>query len=313
MPLTNMQLRYYDVKILRLPIDKRSEYTAQVDRLIQHLREKIKDNTLFRVSRVVKAGSFAKHTILRKTSEDALDVDVVFYLSDEDIDQETYESLSNQIYDFLIAAYPSKAVDDFAIQKRAAKVVFKGSGLSVDVVPVIESTGQEGYGWQYGVDGSKTLTCAPCQIQFIRNRKIKDADFRTLVRLAKKWRNRQEIKPLKSFTVELIMAYLLDRDGKDGTLEQRFCNFLLYIAQTELKDQISFSENTLPLGTFTDAVVIIDPVNSRNNVAARIEESERATIVATAHESWETAQFASAENDLSVWKEIFGPRFQIED
>ena len=313
MPLNNMQLRYYDAKILRLPIDKRSEYTAQVDRLIQHLREKIKENTLFRVSRVVKAGAFAKHTILRKTSEDPLDVDVVFYLSDEDVDQETYESLSNQIYDFLIAAYPSKAVDDFAIQKRAAKVVFKGSGLSVDVVPVIESTGQEGYGWQYGVDGSKTLTCAPCQIQFIRNRKIKDADFRTLVRLAKKWRNRQEIKPLKSFTVELIMAYLLDRDGKDGTLEQRFCNFLLYIAQTELKDQISFSENTLPLGTFTDAVVIIDPVNSRNNVAARIEESERATIVATAHESWETAQFASAENDLSVWKEIFGPRFQIED
>ena len=53
--------------------------------------------------RVVKAGSFAKHTILRKTSADPLDVDVVFYLRDENIDQETYESLGNQIYDFLVS------------------------------------------------------------------------------------------------------------------------------------------------------------------------------------------------------------------
>lgn len=118
---------------------------------------------------------------------------------------------------------------------------------------------------------------------------------------------------MKPFTVELIMAYLLDRDGKIGTLEQRFCNFLLYIAQKELKEYISFAENTLPLGTFTDPVVIIDPVNSDNNVAARIEESERITIVAAAHESWEVAHFASAENDMSVWKELFGPLFQVED
>lgn len=313
MPLTNTQVRYYDANVLRLSVDKRSEYHAQVDRLVEHLQARIKEHTEFRITRVVKAGSFAKYTILRKTSEDPLDVDVVFYLGDENVDQETYESLSNQIYEFLIAAYPNKAVDDFTIQKKAATVVFKGSGLSVDVVPVIEIVGGEGYGWQYGLDGSKTLTCAPGQIKFIRDRKDKDADFRTLVRLAKKWRNRQELKPLKSFTVELIMAYLLDHDGKNGTLEQRFCNFLLYMAQMELKERISFVENTLPLGTFTDPVIIIDPVNSDNNVAARIEESERTAIVAAAHESWEAAHFASAENDPSVWKELFGPRFRVED
>ena len=186
MPLTNTQMRYYDANVLRLPADKRLEYHAQVDRLVEHLQKKIKENTEFRVTRVVKAGSFAKYTILRKTREDPLDVDVVFYLRDEDVDQQTYESLSDQIYEFLIAAYPNKAVDDFTIQKKAATVVFKGSGLSVDVVPVIESAIGEGYGWQYGLDGSKTLTCAPGQIKFIRDRKNKDADFRSLVRLAKK-------------------------------------------------------------------------------------------------------------------------------
>ncbi len=137
MPLNNTQLRYYDSNVLRLPADKRSEYHQQVDRLIEHLTEKIKEHTSFRILRVVKAGSFAKYTILRKTSEDPLDVDVVFYLEGDGIDQETYESLSEQIYQFLIAAYPTKAVDQFIIQKRAATVVFTGSGLSVDVVPVI--------------------------------------------------------------------------------------------------------------------------------------------------------------------------------
>lgn len=315
MPLNNTQLRYYDSNVLRLPMDKRSEYHQQVDRLIEHLRVKIKEHTAFRITRVVKAGSFAKYTILRKTSEDPLDVDVVFYLEGEDVDQETYESLSEQIYEFLIAAYPTKAVDHFTIQKRAATVVFTGSGLSVDVVPVIAKNDQPDYGWQFGLDGSKTLTCAPGHIKFIKDRKDADADFRTLVRLGKKWRNRHkdDLKPLKSFTIELIMAYLLDRDGKDCKLEQRLSNFFLYIAQSELKETISFSENTLPLGTFSEPVVIIDPVNSFNNVAARIEEAERASIIAKANESWEIAHFASSENDVDVWKELFGPRFKVEE
>ena len=313
MSLTNKQLQYYDAEVLRLPRDKRTTYNEQVDRLIQHLREKIKEHTEFKVVRVVKAGSFAKHTILRKTANDPLDVDIVFYLRDENIDQETYESLSNQIYDFLVAAYPTKAVDDFTIGKRTATIVFIGSGLNVDVVPVVQDPSREGYGWQYSTDGSKTLTCAPGQIQFIRDRKAKDADFRTLVRMAKRWRNHQELrKELKSFTIELVMAYLLDRDGKSGSIEQRFSNFLLYIAQSELKEAISFPENELPLGEFSDPVVVIDPVNSVNNVTARTEEAERVTVVSAAEQAWETLHQASAMNDLSIWKELFGPRFRVE-
>ncbi len=315
MPLNNTKLRYYDSNVLRLPTDKRTEYHQQVDRLVEHLRARIKEHTSFRITRVMKAGSFAKYTILRKTSEDPIDVDVVFYLEGEDVDQETYESLSGQIYEFLIAAYPTKTVDQFTIQKRAATVVFTGSGLSVDVVPVIAINERPGYGWQFGLDGSKNLTCPPGQVKFIKDRKDVDADFRTLVRLGKKWRNRHidDLSALKSFTVELIMAYLLDRDGKAGKLEQRLCNFFLYIAQSELKETISFKENALPLSTFNDPVIIIDPVNSANNVAARIEETERLSIVEKAMESWEIAHFASSEDDVDVWKELFGPRFKVED
>jgi hypothetical protein len=48
---------------------------------------------------VVKAGSFAKYTILRKTSEDPVDVDVVFYILGRNVDKETLESLSQAIYE----------------------------------------------------------------------------------------------------------------------------------------------------------------------------------------------------------------------
>ena len=85
----------------------------------------------------------------------------------------------------LIRIYPNKSVEDFEIQRKAATVTFVGTGLSVDIVPVIEDEDRPGYGWQFDIhDGTKTQTCAPCQIKFVRDRKDQDPDFRTLVRMA---------------------------------------------------------------------------------------------------------------------------------
>lgn len=314
MPLTNTQLLYYDSNVLRLPSDKRKEYHKQVDFLVDKLSEDLRDEIEVRITKTVKAGSFAKFTILRKTSEDPIDVDVVFYISDRSVDQETLESLNDSIHELLIRIYPNKDVGDFEIQRKATTVSFIGSGLSVDVVPVIQDEDRPDYGWQFDLeDGSTVQTCAPCQIQFVRDRKDKDKHFRTLVRLAKKWRNHAELKPLKSFAIELILAYVLDQEGSEGSIEQRFRRFLLYMAQSGLKDVIQFPENTGPIGCFDDPVVILDPVQSDNNVAARITESERQQIVNVAAEAWEKAHFASVENDNSVWKELFGPHFKIED
>jgi tRNA nucleotidyltransferase (CCA-adding enzyme) len=156
-------------------------------------------------------------------------------------------------------------------------------------------------------------TCAPCQIKFVRDRKKKDSDFRTLVRMAKRWRNHAEIKPLKSFALELILAFLLDKNESAGSLDQRFRQFLLYIAQSGLREKISFPENKSLNQYFTDPVVILDPVCDTNNVASRISETERQEIVAAALTAWETATLASVEDDIAIWKEIFGPRFKVED
>lgn len=313
MPLNDTEVRFYDSNILRLPAEKRKEYHAQVDNLISTLSKGLKDQTDIKITKVMKAGSFAKYTILRKTNEDPVDVDVVFYISGKDAKQETLLSLSETIHALLIKIYPTKHVSNFTIQRKAATVEFVGSGLSVDIVPVVENPSRPGYGWQFEKDGSKLETCPPKQLQFVRDRKNADADFRTLVRLAKKWRNHSDLKPLKSFTIELIMAFVLDKQGAEGSIEQKFRRFLLYIAQSGLKERIQFPENGMANVAFSDPVIIIDPVSSDNNVASRITEEERKEIVAAADAAWETAHYASGEDDIEIWKELFGGRFKVSE
>jgi tRNA nucleotidyltransferase (CCA-adding enzyme) len=109
------------------------------------------------------------------------------------------------------------------------------------------------------------------------------------------------------------MAHVLAKNGKDGSIEKRFRDFLLYIAQTELKEVIYFPENGIVSPQFSDPVVILDPVCNSNNVASRITEAERSEIVTAATEAWETANHASFEEDIEIWKELFGPRFKVED
>lgn len=315
MSLTNSDLQYYDGNVLRLPSEKRTEYHAQVDNLITELRKHITSNSDLKIAKVVKAGSFAKYTILKKTVDDPIDVDIVFYISNKNVDNSTLDNLNDLIYTLLTKIYPTKAVEDFEIQRRAATVTFVKSGLSVDVVPVIQDAQEPNHGWQYDLKTKeKNLTCAPCHIQFIRDRKNSDKHYRTLVRMAKRWKNFACPPGLKSFHLELILAYLQDRDGPTQNIEQRFREFLGFIAQSELNERIDFPENSAKVQKyFSDPVVIIDPANHENNVASRITIEEKEQIVKIALQAWETANYASVEDDNDIWKEIFGNKFKIKD
>ncbi|EJC80669.1 hypothetical protein Rleg4DRAFT_2305 [Rhizobium leguminosarum bv. trifolii WSM2297] len=313
MPLTNSALLNYDHNVLRLPADKRKEYHEQVDRLVSELGKTLKGRADIKITRVLKAGSFAKFTIVKKTTQDPVDVDIVIYVAGVDPDKETLEQLLDDIHAALISIYPSKSVEDFEIQRKAATVKFVGSGLYVDIVPVVEDPYRPGYGWQFDRDGGKIETNPPGHLKFIRDRKDIDRHFRTLVRMGKRWSRHAELSALKGFHVELITAHVLAKYGATESIEKRFRDFLLYIAQSGLKEKISFPENTGVHGSFTDPVVILDPVNSENNVTSRITEAERQEIVKAADQSWEDANYASAEDDDDIWKEVFGTRFSVEE
>ncbi|ATM00811.1 nucleotidyltransferase [Aeromonas sp. CA23] len=315
MPLSNTELEYFDHNVLRLSAEKRKEYHAQVDNLVSELKKRITDKSKIKVTKVVKAGSFAKYTILRKVDDYPTDVDVVFYITGVDENSESYKDLCNKIYDLLIEIYPTKKVDDFEIQRRAAKVTFVKSGLEVDVVPVLQDSSNADHGWQYDIQsGARNLTCAPCHIQFVKTRKDKDKHFRTLVRLAKRWKHFHNIPGLKSFHIELIFGHILDTDGPADNIEKRFREFLAYIASTKLSKRIDFPENSgKPIANFSDPVVIIDPVSPENNVASRITKDEQELIAKAAETALDTATYASVENDNELWKEVFGNRFKTKD
>lgn len=155
------------------------------------------------------------------------------------------------------------------------------------------------------------------QLQFIKSRSDKDPRYRPLVRLLKCWRNHQEIDKLRSFTVELLLARLIDRDGPATGLEDGLQRFFLFVAQTALQTPVSFPENGKISKYPSDPVVILDPVNSENNVAMRLQESERQEIVAKATVAWETisaASWKSGKGDtLELWKQVFGRSFVIEE
>jgi hypothetical protein len=152
-------------------------------------------------------------------------------------------------------------------------------------------------------------------LAFIKARHDADSTYRILVRLLKRWRNFKDLE-LGSFAIELILAYLHDTRGVPPSLEEGVSRFFLFVAQTKLKQRLSFKENG-KVETFPDdPVVILDPVNSSNNVTRRLTDAERSEIVKEATTAWETISTASYNNfkgeTLEFWRSVFGRNFVIE-
>ena len=317
MKLTDSQIDIFVSKVLHLGPGKRKEFISQVDYLIGRLEKKITNDSSFKVKGFRKTGSLMKGTVLKPRGELGVDADIAVFLDVSEAEKDDIEKLHSIIRDLLIAVYPTKDEDDFQVQPRTLGIHFHDSGLDVDLVPVIPIPEEDGFGWQpSSQNGDQVKTSVKGQLDFIKNRKAADPRFRTLVRLLKKWRNEQELDKLRSFTIELIISHLYDRDGASASLEEGLQRFFLYVAQTELKEPISFPELGDVKSYPADAVVILDPVNEENNVAARLTDPERKAIVEAAQTAWETIESASWKgtkgDTVDLWKEVMGRSFTIE-
>src|SRR5260370_8610489 len=136
-----------------------------------------------------------------------------------------------------------KQREDCEVQPVTLVIHLRESGLDLDLVPVIPIRTEPGYGWQPSSERDKPIkTSIEGQLEFIKGRANNDSRFKTLVRLLKKWRNEQELDRFRSFLIELIVAHLMDRDGPATSLETGLQRFYLYVAQSTLKDPITFPE-----------------------------------------------------------------------
>jgi hypothetical protein len=318
MVLGDAHLNYYVKNVLKLPTEKREEYLGQVDYLIKQLRGKIDDGSVFGVGKFVRCGSLMKGTALKPREGTAVDADVAVELDASEAEAKEIGLLHAILLDLLIKVYPQKVEEDFSIQPRTLGIVFRASGLNLDLVPIVPVPGKPGYGWQHSSRGDvPVMTSVTGQLAFVSNRAKADPRFKRLVRMLKRWRNYQELDSLGSFTIELLVAHRQDTDGPAPTLEEGLQRFFMFVAQSGLKELVTFPEVGKPRSMPEDSVVIIDPVNVENNVTKRLEEDERRAVITSAKVAWETlmtASYAGPKGEtVDYWKELFGPSFRIED
>lgn len=313
MNFSDTMLGTYAADKLALPGDERNEYRNQIGRLLDKLDDVLAADGSYKVVKFRRAGSLEKGTSNRPRAGKPVDGDVGVYCAVDDPDHFDIADLQRLIKALLAAAYPQKSPDDFEEGGRTFGVVFKGSGLEVDLVPIVALDTAADYGLQYSRTGACVRTSVKAHIDHYRDHAGRDPLLAPLLRLVKRWRYWQELGGIQSFHLELILSYLVDRDGPAVGLEEGVRRFFLFVAR-DLVRGVSF--DGADSSVFTDSVVIIDPANEENNVAERVEPQERDAFVAAAKEALATITLAQGlpgkGETVKAWKELFGENFSIE-
>ena len=202
-------------------------------------------------------------------------------------------------------------------------VSFKGTGLDVDVVPILYNGDPNWYGNLVSQeDGSFLATCIPRHLEFIRKRKqAHETDFAQVARLMKFWarkmKREQDGFRFKSFMIELVLAHLADQGLDFSDYPEALQHFFTYIARSNIRELSSSATTTLPssVGTFTEPVKIIDPVNAKNNVSKLYTAAQADAIVDAALDAGDAIDAALAaptkQETVRYWQKVFGSAFQV--
>ena len=105
---------------------------AQVKRLRDRIENKIATSPGYGLVKALNAGSIAKGTALRNVN----DHDLAVYVKAEQAPDET-PALAHWVRDRVVEAYPLLHEDQIVASTNCVNVRFAGSGVEVDVVPVL--------------------------------------------------------------------------------------------------------------------------------------------------------------------------------
>lgn len=303
---------------VNLPKETASRFREQARGVRNRVENYISEHKDFTLKKILLSGSLAKGTALRSLN----DIDMACYISGDDAPEDIQELL-DYLAKRLRKAYPNFSPEQVQPQTYSVTISFRGTGLDVDVVPILYYGDPDWYGNLINQsDGSFLKTCIPRHLEFIRKRKAENqTHFAQVVRLVKYWKNNMKLEnesfKFKSFMIELILAKLSD-DGIDfSDYPEALQSFFTYIAKTNIQEQVAFSDY-YPLskvGTFSEPVKIIDPVNEKNNAAKLYSSQQANAIVDAAMDAGDAIDAALAaptkEKTIYYWQKVFGPSFQI--
>lgn len=301
---------------VNLPREKANEYRAQVRRLRERLETYLSEHPDFTLRKMMLSGSLAKGTALRSLN----DIDVALYVSGSDAPREV-AGLIRYLTDRLRKAFPNFSPDQVQPQTYSVTVSFRGSGLDVDVVPILYDGDPSWRGQLVSQDdGSFLETSIPCHLEFARRRKeAHEHDFAQVVRLAKQWARHMKATQdgfrFKSFMIELLLAHLSDAGADFSDYPEALQSFFTYLARTGVRERVSFTDYypAKTVGTFREPVQLIDPVNAQNNVARLYTATQADAIADAANQAGDAIDAAlrapTKQLTVSYWQQVFGPTF----
>jgi tRNA nucleotidyltransferase (CCA-adding enzyme) len=294
------------------------EYREQVNRLRERLADYINEHPDYALVKMLHSGSVMKGTALKTVND--MDVGVYVKPSDNTTDE---QRLILWLNDRLQEVYPTMKDSQFVPQDHCVTVSFEGSGLNVDVVPVIYEGKADDRGYLIVKDtGERVLTSIPLHLEFVRKRKKDQPNhFAQLVRLMKWWARQRKLENdsfrLKSFMIELLCAHLSDQGLDMSDYPRALERIFAFMVSSGLKKRIFFTDNydeaSLPHDS-QDEIKIYDPVNPENNVAGRYTNSDRNQIIEAAKDALDAlteARYATTKGrTVSLWQVVFGSTFR---
>lgn len=303
---------------VNLPKVKADEYRAQVRGLREKLENYLAEHPDFSLKKIILSGSLAKGTALRSLN----DIDVAVYISGSDTPSDVSD-LIDYLVDRLRTAYPNFSHDQVKPQTYSVTVSFKGSGLDVDVVPILYAGDPD---WRGNLvsqhDGSFLETSIPLHLEFIRNRKkSQEKHFAQVIRLVKYWAAKLKLEQdgfrFKSFMIEMILSHLIDNGTDFSDYIEALQDFFTYIAKSNMRELIYFTDyyEASSVGNIDEIIKIIDPVNPENNVGIHYTSAQANAIVNAALDAGDaidSARSAPTKGEtIRYWQKVFGPSFQV--
>jgi hypothetical protein len=311
-------IRTFAEEKVNLPKAHVDKHRDQVKKLRERLEKYIRETPGFALVKMMHAGSVAKGTALRTLN----DMDVAVYVKKEKAPPDDRE-LQPWLAARLREANPNMHPEQFTHQSHCVTISFRGSGLDVDVVPVLWEGDEHDRG--YLVDkktGSRILTSISRHLEFTRKRKREhQTHYAQVVRLAKWWKKQRKEQHegfrCKSFLLELLVAHLADTGRILGDYPVALQQFFDYIVNTGLQERIAFDDyyalSALP-GRTGAAMEIFDPVNPGNNVARLYDEADRRRIVEAAEEAGDAISEAhhatTKQRAVECWQRVLGTSFR---
>ena len=302
---------------VNLPRDKALEFRAQAKRLRDKLEGYLSEHPDFTLKKMMLSGSLAKGTALRSLN----DVDVACYISGADVPSDV-QALLDYLAARLRRAFPNFSPDQVQPQTYSVTVSFRGTGLDVDVVPILYSGEPDWYGRLVSQENGTYLhTCIPRHIEFIKMRKQRnETHFAQVVRLVKFWarlaKQERDGFRFKSFMIELILARLADQGANLSNYPDALQQFFTYIGRTRLTERIVFPDYYEPgkAAASGDRVQLFDPVNPLNNVGCLYTTANADAIFEASMDAGDAiaaARFATTKAEtVRHWQKVFGPTFQ---